>query len=80
MDAISAFFAQATEVVLMIAKSTPALVVVVELILRVVPTEKPLSIVRGIAATFTSLGKFSTEVANFLDGILPQKVATPPQE
>lgn len=47
---------------------------VVEFVLRMVKTEKPKSILYGIAYAVKKSGEVLTKVGNLLDKILPQKL------
>lgn len=48
--------------------------VVVEFALRFAKTEKPMSIIRGVAVAMRSIGKVLIAVADFSDKILPNRL------
>ena len=53
------------------------LAVVVEFLLRMVKSDKPLSIAYAVARLFRGVGLVATKAAEFLDRILPQKLKEP---
>ena len=46
--------------------------VVLEFVLRLLPTKKPLSIAHVVAAVVKGLAKILTKIAEILDSVLPQ--------
>ncbi len=57
---------------------TGGLAIVVGLIFRLVPTQKPLSIAYLVAGIFNQLGSICTKLGKLGDKILPQKLAPAP--
>jgi hypothetical protein len=49
--------------------------IVVEFALRLIPSQKPLSILHGIGAVCRGLGNICIGVADLLDKVLPQNVS-----
>jgi hypothetical protein len=50
---------------------------IVEALLRMLPTQKPLSILYLIDDSAKALGEFFGKVGNALDHVLPQRIAAP---
>lgn len=61
------------------ALSNPAVIsvamVVLEMIMRLVPSQQPLSVLHVVASVMHIVGKVIGALADFLDKILPQNVA-----
>lgn len=53
------------------------LAMVAEVIMRMMPTEKPLSIAQVVAKVIRSIAKVAEVTANALDKILPQNIKPP---
>lgn len=47
---------------------------VLEFVFRMIPSQKPLSIIYGVAVVIKKSGEVLTKLGNLLDKILPQKI------
>lgn len=54
--------------------STTTIAIVIEMVLRFVPSEKPRSLLSALAVSFEALGSLLLKCSKILDGILPQKL------
>ena len=54
--------------------ATGSIALVLEFVLRMVPSEKPLSVAHLVAAGCHKLGELMSAVATWLDKVLPQKL------
>lgn len=57
-----------------------SLAVLLEVVFRFIPSEKPLSIAHLVSALVRKVSDVLEGLANLLDDILPQKLASPPPE
>jgi hypothetical protein len=57
-----------------VSGQTTILAIVVETVLRLVKSDKPLSIAHAVAATISKIGDICSAVAALLDKVLPQNL------
>lgn len=50
---------------------------VLEFGMRMIPSQKPLSILHGVAAVIRTVGAIAGKVADIMDKVLPQNVVAP---
>jgi hypothetical protein len=67
-------FAKVMEVLTSVEGASLTIAVVLEFIFRLVPSEKPKSIVYLVAEGAKKLGAILTKIGEVLDKVLPQKV------
>ena len=68
------FLNKVLEFVLSAGGMAATVAVVLDFVLRLIPSEKPLSILRMVAALVRKLGEVCLAVADLSDKVLPQKL------
>lgn len=61
----------------LVAACIPLALPVIESLVRLIPSERPLSLLHAAAALFHGLGDLAATVASGLDAVVPQKLAAP---
>lgn len=59
----------------LVAAGIPLVLPVLEAVIRLIPSQKPLSIFHLLAEVLHGLGNLATTVAGGLDSVVPQKLA-----
>jgi hypothetical protein len=71
---------KALEFILSAEGASITIAIVLEFVFRMIPTQKPLSILHAIAKASHMIGQIFSAVGKFLDKVLPQKIAEVPKE
>lgn len=68
------FLDKVLEFLLSAEGASATIAVVFEFVLRLVPSQKPLSVLYLVAKIFSKVGEIMSFIGKFLDKILPQKL------